>query len=88
MEDIRSQLANRMQLTTDGDRPYLLAVREAFGADVDCVMLVKLYGNSTDGRGSGSGGGKYSPMTLTGIRKPWITGRPDMGAVSTSFLER
>ena len=30
-----------MQLTTDGHRPYLVAVREAFGSDVDYAMLIK-----------------------------------------------
>jgi len=44
MDDLRHRLANRVQLTTDGHRPYLQAVEEAFGADVDCGMLVKLYG--------------------------------------------
>lgn len=87
MHDIRSRLANRVQLTTDGHRPYLMAVREAFGADVDYAMLVKLYGKSGD-TGAGGGGGKYSPMTLSGIRKCRVTGRPDMGKVSTSFVER
>src|ERR1700760_4384506 len=74
MHDIRSRLANRVQLTTDGHRPYLLAVREAFGADVDYAMLVKMYGATTDGRGSASSGGRYSPAALTGISRRRITG--------------
>jgi hypothetical protein len=32
-----------VQLTTDGHRPYLSAVEEAFGANVDYAMLIKLY---------------------------------------------
>lgn len=35
MDDLRSRLATRIQLTTDGHRAYLEAVEEAFGADVD-----------------------------------------------------
>ena len=50
-------------------------------------MLVKLYGKAGD-TGAGSGGGRYSPMALTGIRKRRISGRPDMDAVSTSYVER
>ena len=90
MHDIRSRLRNRVQLTSDGHKPYLLAVREAFGQDVDYAMLVKLYGNATDGRGtgSGSGAGRYSPMALKSIRKRRVIGRPDMAEVSTSFVER
>ena len=39
-----SRLANRVQLTSDGHRPYLDAVDTAFGDDVDYAMLVKIYG--------------------------------------------
>lgn len=35
MDDVRSRLTNRVQLTTDGHRAYLKAVEEAFGSDVD-----------------------------------------------------
>lgn len=87
MRDVRSRLANRVQLTTDGLRPYLVAVYDAFGHDVDYAMLVKLYGTGRE-VGTGSGGGRYSPMALTGIRKRRVTGRPNMDAVSTSFVER
>ena len=48
MDDLRGRLANRVQLTTDGHKAYLQAVEEAFGADIDYAMLVKLYG--ADGR--------------------------------------
>jgi hypothetical protein len=43
MDDLRGRLANRVQLTTDGHTPYLRAVEEAFGADIDYSMLVKLF---------------------------------------------
>ena len=35
---------NRVQLTSDGHRPYLKAVEAAFGDDIDYAMLVKIYG--------------------------------------------
>jgi hypothetical protein len=38
--DLASRLSHRVQLTSDGDRPYLEAVEAAFGADVDYAMLV------------------------------------------------
>jgi hypothetical protein len=44
MDDLRGRLANRVYLTTDGHKVYLQAVEEAFGADIDYGMLVKLYG--------------------------------------------
>lgn len=44
MADARSRITNeRLQLTTDGHRPYLDAVEEAFGADIDYAMLVKKH---------------------------------------------
>src|SRR3954462_1979891 len=44
MDDLKSRLANRVQLTTDGHRAYLSAVAFTFGPDVDYAMLHKLYG--------------------------------------------
>ena len=44
MDDLRSRLANRVQLTSDGHRAYLEAVEGAFGGDVDYAQLVKIYG--------------------------------------------
>ena len=84
--DLRKRLANRVQLTSDGHKPYLEAVEQAFGADVDYAMLVKLYGPSADGT-AGTAERKYSPGECTGTRKQAITGRPEKGHVSTSYVE-
>src|SRR5947207_7468509 len=50
MDDLRSRLANRVELTTAGQRADLQAVEEAFGADIDYGMLVKLYVPETHGQ--------------------------------------
>ena len=42
MRDLEARLATRVQLTTDGFRPYLNAVDDSFGVNVDYAMLVKL----------------------------------------------
>lgn len=42
--DLASRLASRVQLTTDGHRPYLKAVEGAFRRDMDYAMLVKHHG--------------------------------------------
>ncbi len=39
MKDVAVRLANRVQLTTDGHKPYLIAVEAAFGVDIDYAML-------------------------------------------------
>lgn len=33
--DLARRLANRVQLTSDGHKPYLEAVGQSFGADID-----------------------------------------------------
>src|SRR5438309_5149474 len=48
MEDLASRLAGRIQLTTDGYGPYVLAVRLAFGGNVDFAQLVKEYRRPAD----------------------------------------
>jgi IS1 family transposase len=45
MHDLAGRLANRVQLTTDAHRPYLIAVEDAFGTDIDYAQLVKIYGS-------------------------------------------
>jgi hypothetical protein len=64
---------------------YLQAVEEAFGADIDYGMLVKLYGAETHGQGHER---KYSPSECIGARKDTITGNPDPKHISTSHTER
>jgi IS1 family transposase len=83
MDDLRSRIENRVQLTTDGHRAYLDAVEGAFGGDVDYAQLVKLYGAAPE-----SSKGRYSPADCIGARKDAIEGNPDMKHVSTSYVER
>jgi IS1 family transposase len=81
MDDLRSRLANRVQLSTDGHRAYLEAVEGAFGCDVDYAQIIKMYGPTIDK------GGRYSPAECTGIKKVSIEGNPDIAHVSTSYVE-
>jgi IS1 family transposase len=83
MQDVAGRLANRVQLTTDGHQPYLNAVIDAFGPDIDYAMLVKHYGagSVTDQR-------RYSPAGLIATEQRDITGYPDKKHVSTSYVER
>lgn len=83
IEDLRSRLANRVQITTDGHKAYLTAIEASFGRDVDYAMLVKLYGSPV-----GDEARKYSPAQCTGIITGTVTGQPDEEHVSTSFVER
>jgi IS1 family transposase len=84
MADLKSRLARRVQLTTDGHKPYLQAVEAAFGADIDYAMLVKLYGEPS-GHTSER---KYSPGECCGSIKGTVCGNPLAGHISTSHVER
>ena len=83
IHDLKDRLANRVQLTSDGHKPYLVAVEDAFGADIDFSMLIKLYGRET-----GNGESRYSPPVCIGARRRKIIGNPDRNLISTSFVER
>ncbi len=50
MDDLRARLGNPVQLTTDGDKRHLEAVGGAFGRDIDCAMLARLYGTIDAGK--------------------------------------
>ena len=82
VSDLASRLADRVQLTTDGNKTYLQAVEEAFGPDIDYAMLEKIYG------GSGDNEKRYSPAQCIGTETIVIRGKPDLTKVSTSYVER
>jgi IS1 family transposase len=83
MHDLKSRLANRVQLTTDGHRAYLNAVEDAFGAEIDYAMLQKIYGEAPEDSEM-----RYSPAQCMGTRRAIISGNPDHSHVSTSYVER
>lgn len=85
MYDVRDRLANRVQLTTDGHRAYLVAVEKAFEYDVDYAMLIKMYGSS---EGTSDTERKYSPNECTGCKKTKVMGDPRPKFISTSYVER
>ncbi len=84
MRDLRSRLANRVQITTDGLSAYLTAVERAFGWNgTDYAQLVKVYATNKEGTA-----GRYSPPVCVGAEKSWVMGKPDFDLVSTSYIER
>ena len=80
----RIKAKTRLQLTSDGHKPYLQAVEDAFGANVDYAMLVKLYGNP-DGHQQER---RYSAGECCGAIKGAVCGNPDEKHISTSYVER
>ena len=83
MRAVASRLDTRVQLTTDGHQPYIIAVSRAFENQIDYATIQKLYGPdpAEDQK-------RYSPAKCIGIEKNVIIGEPDPRHVSTSYVER
>lgn len=82
IEDRAGRLANRVQLTTDGHKPYLTAVDRMFGEEINHAQLVKIYGADVEGQK------RYSPAQCIGTRTQTVVGDPDPRHISTSYVER
>lgn len=82
MHDLADRLSNRVQLTTDGLKAYLVAVDSAFGEDIDFAQLIKIYGEGPEGQK------RYSPAECIGCKQKAVTGDPEVKHISTSFVER
>ena len=84
MNDLADRLANRVQLSTDGHKPYLYAVPRAFGHNkIDYASIVKVYGTERNEDTK-----RYGPDKVTGVRKEVVSGRPKQKHISTSYVER
>lgn len=82
IKDCSERIRGRVQLTTDGHKPYLQAVEENFGADIDYATLQKIYNASEDTMG------RYSPAKCIGTDCKVVMGDPDPDHISTSYVER
>jgi IS1 family transposase len=82
MQDLRERLATRVQLTTDGFRPYINAVEDNFGAGIDYAMLIKTYSELTTGEK------RYSPAQIVNALPIPVAGDPKSWMISTSHIER
>jgi IS1 family transposase len=81
MRQLEPRLAERVQLSTDGHKAYLVAVKAAFlSRGIDYGMLVKVYGEGQSGT--------YSPPPVIAARKERIMGQPDSAKICTSHAER
>ncbi len=80
--DLSTRLANRVQLTTDGHKPYLEAVEGVFGGEIDYAQLIKLYGIDPQAET------RYSPAKCIGTDVRVVVGEPDPAHIATSYVER
>lgn len=77
-----SRLSGRVQITSDGYKPYVEAVERAFGIDVDYAMLVKKF------RGDNPSSELKRWSGYVGSETQMIAGRPNPELISTSLVER
>lgn len=81
--DLSGRLAHRVQLSTDRYQPYLYAIEETFGSEIDYGQLHKIYQGPERIKEA-----TYSPAKCVGIEKRVISGDPDRSLISTSYVER
>ena len=83
--DLAARLSHRVQLTTDGHKPYLEAAVGAYGSEVDYAMLINLYGATGPEREARR---RCSPAECVGTETQVIQGDPDAQHIFTSYVER
>ena len=83
VRDLSDRIAGRCQVTSDGFKPYIAAIEEAWGADVDFAQLIKVYGKPDNAGPDWYGPGKV----IEAVPAP-VSGNPDLRHISTSHVER
>jgi IS1 family transposase len=81
--DFSKRVAGRLQVTSDGFRPYIGAMEECFGADVDFAQLIKIYGTPEN-----AGPDWYGPPKVIEAVPTPVSGKPDLEHICTSHVER
>jgi len=82
IDDLRSRIVSKPQITTDAFKPYYSAIMQGFGNRCDYATLTKVFASSIEPRG------RYSPpVMLEAIIEPAI-GNPNPDKICTSFVER
>jgi IS1 family transposase len=82
--DVKSRMANRVQISSDALREYVEAIELSFGSDVDFAQIIKTYTHDD----SIIAERKFSAPEVVTTEKRRIIGRPNMRLASTSHFER
>ena len=82
--DLRGRIVGRPQISSDGFVPYVHAVWQAFGYDVDFAQVVKNY---RTGARKGPDH-RYEPPRDPFITRTVVAGKPNAKDISTSYVER
>jgi IS1 family transposase len=83
VNDLRSRLTVRPQITTDAFPAYYGSIWRAFETQVDYAQLTKVFASELN-----TGRGRYSPPVLVDSARETLIGNPDEDFISTSHVER
>lgn len=84
VDDVKSRIINRPQISSDAFHTYPLAIERTFGGDVHYGQVVKKY----VGEPPKDAARRYSPGFVVDVRKEVIRGMPQPDKISTSLVER
>ena len=82
IDDLRSRIVNRPQITTDAFAAYYGSIRRAFDSQVDYAQITKVFASTIEPRG------RYSPPAMVDTIIEPLIGQPDKHHISTSYVER
>jgi len=82
--DIKSRMANRVQISSDALREYVDAIELSFGSEVDFAQVIKTYTHDD----SIIAERKFSAPEVVTTEKRRVIGHPNMRLASTSHVER
>jgi IS1 family transposase len=82
--DVATRMAGRIQISADALKAYQDAIEQTFGVDVDFGQIIKTYEHDHAQHPEL----KYSAPKFVSVEKRVVVGSPDMGLVSTSYIER
>src|SRR5207237_10016409 len=85
VQDLAFRMRNGVQICRDGLRHYVTGIEETFGADVDYGQISKTY---TTGDPHDQPNRRYSAPDFVTCEKKRVAGFPEMGLISTSYIER
>ena len=88
MTDLESRIEGPVQITTDGHKPYVDAVKETFADRADYAQLVKLISGKPRFRHYPDGSMKPIAGSVMGQKVRVIFGKPDKDLAGTSYVER
>ena len=83
IRDLRERVIGAPEISSDGFKPYLPAIRDAFGANANHGTIVKTL-SVTDLRKDAAH--RYSPAAVVAVSREVACGEPEQ--ISTSYVER